>query len=267
MAKKVASEVTKALTPNRTDISTDLAANLIQISLVPTNLENDSMGGLLASGMSPVQYRESTMELIPKPNTKSTPTLETWNGSSGHVSDIDQLVSKEESIHYLEESFHCEVNMQTKVYVNTVVMAKFNVPEIDKVRPSLVDGWALEDVVDLGTQVNAVDGRSKEALYNYALLKSDFQHRFLTLEKVPSLLKWYPQCSHHGCNNFPFIFATAQDKESTFVCSMAHWDSTLYQCAIYSDKTAGGFVGRFIYGGFILNLGAVQPTKSNNKIS
>jgi hypothetical protein len=77
---------------------------------------------------------------LPKPNTKSTPTTETWNGSSGHVSDIDQVVSQEELIHYLEESFDCEVNMmQTKVYVNTVVMAKFNVPEIDKVRPSLVD--------------------------------------------------------------------------------------------------------------------------------
>jgi hypothetical protein len=66
------------------------------------------------------------MELL-KPNTKSTPTTETWNGSSGHVSDIDQVVSQEELIHYLEEYFDCEVNMQTKVYayMNTViVMAK-----------------------------------------------------------------------------------------------------------------------------------------------
>jgi hypothetical protein len=66
------------------------------------------MSGLLASAMSPVPYRESTMEL-PKPNTGSTLTADTWNGSSDHVSDIDQPVSKEDFIQYLEESFHCEV--------------------------------------------------------------------------------------------------------------------------------------------------------------
>jgi hypothetical protein len=141
-------------------------------------------------------------------------TTEAWNGSSGHVSDIDQVVSQDELIKYLKENFDCEVNMLTKVYVNTVVMAKFNVPDYDKTRCSLVNGWPLDYVVDVETTVNAVNGKGKDTLYNYALIKSDFQHRFLTLEEQPSLLKKYPQCNHPGCNNFPFIFATAKDKDS-----------------------------------------------------
>jgi hypothetical protein len=104
------------------------------------------MSGLLASGVSPVPYRESTMEL-PKPNTKSTPTLETWNGSSGHVSDIDQLVSKEELIHYLEESFHCEVDMRTKVYVNTVVVnsGTKKMLRVDELEQQYDHAWQVEE--------------------------------------------------------------------------------------------------------------------------
>ena len=222
MAEKVTYEVVKAFTPKKTDPSSDLAANLIKISLVPTTTQDDSISGLLASAMSPVQHRESTAET--KLITKSSPTTEAWNGSSGHVSDIDQVVSQDELIKYLKENFDGEVNMQTKVYVNTVVMAKFDVPDFDKMRCNLVNGWPLDYVVDAKTTVKAVNGKGKDTLYNYALIKSDFQHRFLTLEEQPSLLKKYPQCHHTGCNNFPFIFATAKDKENTFICSMEHWD-------------------------------------------
>jgi hypothetical protein len=136
-------------------------------------------------------------------------------------------VPQEKFLHYTRDAHGRAANEDTGVHISHQTTATFAMYPVDKMRITQVDGWKLKNTTGLSLNRYGPAGQEwpEGRVYDYAMLRADFQHHFVTPDDYHSQGAAVHQCRAFPSarlgtvsENFPFTYCAAEGTKGLFAC-------------------------------------------------